>query len=122
MEILKDASATAIYGARGANGVVIISTRRGAAGKTVVSFDTYVGSNKSLGNIKVFDGPGFAEYKRESRRAIGQYPLGKGTEADDAKIFEPIEMESIKLGRSTDYVNGMLQDGMIQSHQLGISG
>ena len=122
MEILKDASATAIYGARGANGVVIISTRRGTSGKTIVSFDTYVGVNQSMGNIKVFDGPGFAEYKRESRRAIGQYPLGKGTEADDAKIFEPIEMESIKLGRSTDYVNGMLQDGMIQSHQLGVSG
>jgi TonB-dependent starch-binding outer membrane protein SusC len=43
IEILKDASATAIYGARGANGVVLITTKRGKSGKTVVTYDTYIG-------------------------------------------------------------------------------
>jgi len=122
MEVLKDASATAIYGARGANGVVIITTKMGKAGKTVVSVDSYYGVNEQLGTIQVMNGPEFAEYKRESRRAIGQYPLGAGTEADDAKIFEPRELESIKTGRSTDYVNGLLRPGAIQSHQIGVSG
>ena len=122
MEVLKDASATAIYGARGANGVVIVTTKRGTAGKTQVTFDTYVGSNSGLGVIPVMNGEQFAEFKRESRRAIGQYPLGPATPEADARIFEPVELESIRLGRSTDYVNGMLRTGMIQSHQIGVSG
>ena len=87
MEVLKDASSTAIYGSRGANGVVIITTKRGKSGKTEVSFDSYVGVNQQLGTIGVMNGLQFAEYKRESRRAIGQYPLGPGTTADDAKII-----------------------------------
>lgn len=122
MEVLKDASSTAIYGSRGANGVVIITTKRGKSGKTEVSFDSYVGVNQQLGTIGVMNGLQFAEYKRESRRAIGQYPLGPGTTADDAKIFEPREMQSLAIGRSTDYVGAMLQSGVIQSHQIGVSG
>jgi len=122
MEVLKDASATAIYGSRGANGVVIISTKRGKAGSTVVSVDSYYGFNQELGTIGVMNGAQFAEYKRESRRAVGQYPLGAATAADDAKIFEPRELESIATGRSTDYVAGMLRTGAIQSHQVSVSG
>lgn len=122
MEVLKDASATAIYGARGANGVVLISTKRGKAGATVVSVDSYYGVNQELGKIGVMNGEQFAEYKRESRRAVGQYPLGAGTPADDAKIFEPRELASIASGRSTDYVDGLLRPGAIQSHQVGVSG
>jgi len=122
MEVLKDASATAIYGSRGANGVVIISTKRGKAGATVVSVDSYYGVNQELGTIGVMNGSQFAEYKRESRRAVGQYPLGAATAADDAKIFEPRELTSIQNGRSTDYVGGMLRPGAIQSHQVAVSG
>jgi TonB-linked SusC/RagA family outer membrane protein len=122
MEVLKDASATAIYGSRGANGVVIITTKRGKAGKTSVSLDTWVGTNQELGKIGVMNGEQFAEYKRESRRAIGQYPLGAGTLADDEKIFEPVEMDAIRAGRSTDYVDAMLRNGAVQSHQIGVSG
>ncbi|WP_395768303.1 SusC/RagA family TonB-linked outer membrane protein [Aquirufa sp.] len=122
MEVLKDASATAIYGARGANGVVIITTKRGKAGATVVSVDSYYGLNQELGTIGVMNGAQFAEYKRESRRAVGQYPLGAATAADDAKIFEPRELTSIQNGRSTDYVAGMLRAGAIQSHQVAVSG
>ena len=122
MEVLKDASATAIYGSRGANGVVIISTKRGKVGATVVSVDSYYGFNQQLGTIGVMNGSQYAEYKRESRRAVGQYPLGAATPADDAKIFEPRELASMALGRSTDYVDGMLRTGAIQSHQVAVSG
>ncbi len=122
MEVLKDASSTAIYGSRGANGVVIITTKRGKAGKTQVSWDSYVGSNNRLNTVGVMNGQQFADYKRESRRAVGQYPLGAATADADIKIFEAVELESIKLGRSTDYVEAMLQSGAIQSHQLGVSG
>jgi TonB-linked SusC/RagA family outer membrane protein len=122
MEVLKDASATAIYGSRGSNGVVLITTKRGGAGKTVVSLDSYYGISSELGRIEVFDGPGFAEYKRESRRATGAYPEGPATEEADKRIFEPVELESIALGRSTDYIAGLMRQGNIQSHQLSVSG
>lgn len=122
MEVLKDASATAIYGSRGSNGVVLITTKRGGAGKTVVSLDSYYGISSELGRIEVFDGPAFAEYKRESRRATGAYPEGPATEEADKKLFEPVELESIALGRSTDYVAGLMRQGNIQSHQVGVSG
>lgn len=122
MEVLKDASATAIYGSRGSNGVVLITTKRGGSGKTVVSLDSYYGVANELGRIEVFDGPAFAEFKRESRRAVGNYPEGPATEEADKRIFEPVELESIALGRSTDYVAGLMRQGNIQSHQIGVSG
>ena len=122
MEVLKDASATAIYGSRGSNGVVLVTTKRGTKGKTTVSFDGYYGINKSLGRIDVFNGPEFAEYKRESRRTSGEYPAGPATPEADEALFEPVELESLELGRSTDYPSALTQNGSIQSYQVGVSG
>jgi TonB-linked SusC/RagA family outer membrane protein len=124
MEVLKDASSTAIYGARGANGVVLVTTNRGKVGKTTVSFNTYAGPNQSLGRIEVMNGTEFAEFKRESRRTTGNYPAGVGaaTPADEAKIFEAVELENIKNGGSTDYVDAMLRSGFVQSHQVSVAG
>ena len=122
MEVLKDASSTAIYGSRGANGVVLVTTKRGKPGKTQISIDSYIGSNDVLNRVGVMNGSQFADYKRESRRAVGQYPLGAATADADAKIFETVELESIKLGRSTDYVDAMLRSGAIQNYQIGVSG
>ena len=61
------------------------------------------------------DGAQFAEYKRESRRAVNAYTT-------DAALFEPVELESIQLGRSTDYPSALLRTGSIQSHQVSVSG
>jgi len=115
MEVLKDASATAIYGSRGANGVVIVTTKRGKPGQTVVSLDSYYGVSQPLSLIDVMDGPQFAEYKRESRRAINTYTT-------DAALFEPIELDGITNNRTTDYQSYLLRTGSIQSHQIGVSG
>jgi TonB-linked SusC/RagA family outer membrane protein len=123
MEVLKDASATAIYGSRGSNGVILVTTKRGKSGKTVVSINTWTGVNQELGRIGVFNGPDFAEYKRESRRATGNYPNGPATAAADAGLFtDPVEAEGIALGRTTDYIGGLLRTGNVQNHQVGISG
>jgi TonB-linked SusC/RagA family outer membrane protein len=127
MEVLKDASATAIYGSRGSNGVVIITTKRGKAGKTVVSVDSYYGFSNELGRIDVLDGAQFAEYKRESRRAAVDpkgnqlYPNGVSAEAD-GKLFEPVELDGIANNRTTDYQSYLLRQGNIQSHQIGVLG
>ncbi len=115
MEVLKDASATAIYGSRGSNGVVLITTKRGKPGKTVVSYDGYYGFTDRLGQIDVFNGAEFAEYKRESRRAVNAYTT-------DDKLFEPIELDGIQNNRTTDYQSYLMQQGQIQSHQVGVQG
>ncbi len=121
MEILKDASSTAIYGSRGANGVVIITTKKGAPGKTSINFDSYYGISKPINLYDVMNGEQFAEYKRESRRAIGQYNDANPAAADKL-LFEVIEQESLALGRSTDYQSYLTQTGGQQNYQLGISG
>ncbi|RYC71176.1 SusC/RagA family TonB-linked outer membrane protein [Spirosoma sordidisoli] len=115
MEVLKDASATAIYGSRGANGVVIVTTKRGKPGGTVVAYDGYYGTSTSLGTIDVMDGPQFAEYKRESRRAVNAYTT-------DAALFEPIELDGIAKNRTTDYQSYLLRQGSIQSHNVSVLG
>ena len=120
MDVLKDASATAIYGSRGANGVVLITTKRGTTdGKTKVSYDGYYGVTSSLGKIDMMNGAQFAEYKRESRRATGTYNDADPVAADN-KLFEPVELEGIASGRTTDYQDLMLRNGHQQNHQIGI--
>lgn len=121
MEVLKDASATAIYGSRGANGVIIVTTRRGKSGAPVVSYDAYYGVVTALGKADIFNGPEYAEYKRESRRNTGRY-LDTNKDSSDKRLFETVELQSIALGRTTDYQDLIIQNGNQQSHQLGLSG
>jgi len=116
MEVLKDASATAIYGARGSNGVVLITSKRGTTGKPTVFYDAYYGVSKPLDIINFMDGTQFANTKREAyRQADGTIP------ADDL-IFTTVELESIALGRSTDYINGLMQTGQRMNQQIGFAG
>ncbi|PSR54856.1 SusC/RagA family TonB-linked outer membrane protein [Adhaeribacter arboris] len=122
MEVLKDASSTAIYGSRGANGVVIITTKRGVPGKVNITYDGYFGVNKIINQYDVMNGPEFAEYKRESRRTVGRYPAGPADPAADKLIFDAVELAGIAQGRSTNYQDYITRTGTQQSHQLGISG
>src|SRR2546426_1069158 len=74
IEVLKDASATAIYGSRGASGVVLITTRQGKAGGTSVSYDTYFGVQQASRRMQMMNGPQFAPFKREASPAGGKDP------------------------------------------------
>jgi len=65
MEVLKDASTAAIYGSRAANGVVLIKTKRGKAGKTQINFNASRGSQEAVKRIDVVDGPTYIEYITE---------------------------------------------------------
>ena len=115
MEVLKDASSTAIYGSRGANGVVLITTKRGKGGKPTVWYNGSYGFSDVLKQIDMMNGEEFAEAKREAARANGKYTT-------DEALFEVNELESIKLGRSTDYVSGLLRKGYLMNQQLGFAG
>lgn len=121
MEILKDASATAIYGSRGANGVIIISTKRGKEGKPVVSYNTWFGATKIVRYADVFKGAEFVEFKREANRAINNYN-DTDPAASDAKIFEPGEILAIKEGRYTNWPSQIAKSGFSQNHELSVLG
>ncbi|WP_374761219.1 SusC/RagA family TonB-linked outer membrane protein [Flectobacillus roseus] len=135
MEVLKDATATAIYGARGANGVVLITTKRGAVkGKTTVTYDMYVGQSQVLNKLRLFNGTEFAEYVREAYRATGIYknaagaivPTGQSDPIADGKVAvlggDPNVVEGLAQGRSTDYQDLILKNGFQQNHSIGIQG
>ena len=121
IEVLKDASATAIYGARGANGVIIVTTQRGYEGQMSVSYNGYASMKTPYRQVDVFSGAEFAEYKRESRRTTGDYPEGVSAEADE-QLFEPVELESIQQGRSTNYQDLLIERGSEQSHHVSVAG
>src|SRR5207342_983045 len=67
IEILKDASSASIYGARAANGVVLITTKRGAAGKTSFNLNYYTGSQSPSKKIKFLDAAGFRSLVEDAR-------------------------------------------------------
>ncbi|MPR35244.1 TonB-dependent receptor [Salmonirosea aquatica] len=116
MEVLKDASAVAIYGSRGANGVILITTKKGKEGKAVISYDGYYGIKKAKKNLNLMNGEQFAQYSRVSR----------GIDANDASkdntFFSTLEIDNLKNGVETDWLDLILRDGQQQQHQISASG
>jgi TonB-linked SusC/RagA family outer membrane protein len=117
IEILKDASATAIYGSRGANGVVLITTRTGRPGQTQITYDTYAGMQRPINLVRMMDGPEFAAYKREATRAV---PTRQGW--TDEQIFLPEELAAIQSGQWTNWQREVMRTGFQQNHVLGLTG
>lgn len=73
IEVLKDASATAIYGSRGANGVILITTKKGRSGSMKVDYNGYFGLQTIQNTLHLMNGSEYADYVREAYRAAGQY-------------------------------------------------
>jgi TonB-linked SusC/RagA family outer membrane protein len=105
MEVLKDASATAIYGSRGANGVVLVTTNRGGNHPTTVSYAGHTGIRIAHGTPDMMSGEQFAAMKEESGRD-----------------FTPAELDAIQRGVSTDWVDLLLDEGIQHNHQLSVQG
>ncbi|GAB2788736.1 TonB-dependent receptor [Rhabdobacter roseus] len=116
MEVLKDASAVAIYGSRGANGVILITTKRGKAGKAVISYDGYYGLKKAQNDLTLMNGEEFARYVRVSRG------LSPTDASQDASFLSPVEVNNLNAGTSTNWLDLILRDGIQQSHQIAASG
>ncbi|MDW7691140.1 TonB-dependent receptor [Flammeovirgaceae bacterium SG7u.111] len=100
IEVLKDASATAIYGSRGANGVIMVTTKRGKSGKTRVDLNTSYSIQNEINRLDLLKPDDFVDYIRE---ASGN-PNFTG------------------LGANTDWQEEIFQQGYIQNYQMGISG
>ena len=131
IEVLKDASATAIYGSRGANGVVLVTSKRGVAGNTRTTYDTYVGAQTVNRQVAVFGPEGYANYKREAYRnsntSAGLYKCAGVVSQSicpegDAVTFYAQELDAMKNGLSTDWQDLITRQGAQVSHQLSVTG
>jgi len=128
VEVLKDAAATAIYGSRGANGVVLITTKRGAAGKTSVNYNGYYGITEAFSKFPMMNGAEFADLKREAYRLNSAGRISRdawnGTISPDEVVFggQPVELKSVQEGRSTDWQDLVFQQGMQTNHQVSVNG
>jgi len=97
-DILKDASAAAIYGSRGANGVILVTTKKGKSGKTSVDYNGFAGTEKFSNQIKV----------------LGADQWRKAAAASGGNAFD--------AGGNTDWQKAISQTAFTQSHTIGISG
>jgi TonB-dependent starch-binding outer membrane protein SusC len=116
IEILKDAAAQAIYGARASNGVILITTKRGKAGKLTINYSGYYGKQTAKRNFDVYSGPEFAQLKREADRAVNNNIM-----RSDALIFSADELAAIAEGRSIDWSGQVMKPAQIQNHDLSFS-
>ena len=98
IQVLKDASATAIFGSRGANGVVLITTKKGRIGDPVINFSTSAGYSSILKEYDILDGD-------EYRAALQQYNQTGGD-----------------YGDNVDAMDEILRNGLVQNHNVSISG
>jgi TonB-linked SusC/RagA family outer membrane protein len=99
VDVLKDASATAIYGARGANGVIIVTTKKGKAGKMSVDVHSYMSFDSPLRELDVLNGGEFADLRRIANRNVNASFSKYPTPASDLSIFpEQITRESVLMG------------------------
>lgn len=112
MDVLKDASSTAIYGARGANGVIIITTKKGVSGKPRVSYDAYVG-------IKT---PAHVPRLRTSEEFYKLTYTDRILEGVTGNTFTAAELDNIKNGTTTDWVALVTKPGIQTSQNISVSG
>lgn len=149
IDVLKDASATAIYGSRGANGVIIITTKRGKSGKVQVDYNGYYGWQTIQNKLELMNGAEYADYVRESYRAAGQYDSKVPNKELDFKIdafggnsnnsaglpIDAYTWESIAMAYDANgnydpskvrsgalWWKDVEQTGMVTDHQLSIRG
>jgi TonB-linked SusC/RagA family outer membrane protein len=130
VEVLKDAASQAVYGSRGSNGVILITTKRGDPKKTTVSFSTSYGVSEPFKLIPMMNGAEFAQLKREANRLDAAGKSGRSAWGDtgstipaDAAVFnDAVELNSVNNGLSTDWQDLIYQNGSQLNNQLSISG
>lgn len=133
MDILKDASSTAIYGTKGANGVIIITTKRGQAGKTRVNFSAYLAMKSPTSAVKSMYGK--REVQRWVDRANYQADLESGNWGSSNKTLDEVfgattiagndnykVVDLINAGDYTDWYDTILENTTSQNYEASVSG
>jgi len=111
ISVLKDAASTSLYGSRAANGVVLITTRRGKAGQTNISFNTFAGIQQvpERGRVKMLDAQQFAQFKKEFFEDQGR--------AVPAEFANPADWAN----KNNDWYGAILRTAPVQSYNLSIN-
>lgn len=124
VEILKDAAAQAIYGARAANGVVMVMTKRGLSGKTEISFDSSVSIQTLWRNFDFYDPEEWAELRRQAVATDMGYNTPEQIESiPQSVVFQDAEMmKNYQNGVWTDWEDLMIKPAVTQNYSLGFRG
>ena len=118
LEVLKDASSIALYGSRGANGVILITTKKGREGKTTVAYNGYFGVQTLRRKLKLANASEFAELQNEAvandnASGVNATPL--------RQPWTAAQVDSLK-GKGTDWQKLVYRPANMQNHDLSISG
>ncbi|MGE6219843.1 SusC/RagA family TonB-linked outer membrane protein [Nubsella zeaxanthinifaciens] len=113
ISVLKDASATAIYGTRGANGVIILETKKGKIGKPQVSYNGFVGLHQATKKMDLMNPYEFVKYQLER----------DFTEMSDTYLTRPnLTLEDYKNADPIDWQDNLFTNGWVQNHSLSLRG
>ena len=129
IEVLKDASSTAIYGSRAGNGVIIITTKRGKSGAAQVHYSGTASLQTMAREYEMLDATSFMKLTNASLREQWMYEnnigiFGGGSEADAASPFVPkyTDAEIANPVRNTDWLGAVLRTGFQTTHNVSING
>lgn len=119
MSVLKDASSAAIYGSRGANGVILIQTKKGRSGKATVSYKGQVGMAQPERRLDVMNGEEYIKYLQDYKHLKEGTPYAELT---PDKILGADEYTNYQAGREIDWQDVMFRNALVTNHQVSISG
>lgn len=149
IDVLKDASSAAVFGAKAASGVILITTKKGQEGKPKINVNSNFGVGSVSRNQPVYDGAGFVAWRSDVMKNINSsYKLGQfdnpnnlpsgvtldqwlaydGSKGDPTTIWlqrlgmQPLEIENYKAGKSTNWYDMIFQSGTRQDHTVSVSG
>lgn len=116
LEILKDASATAIYGSRGAGGVILVTTKRGKPGEVRFNYDAYYGVSSVMEKLRVFNAQEYAQFKLDAAAGHSTSP------GSQPWPLSPAEEAALAAGVSTDWQDLIYQTAPMTNHNLSLNG
>ncbi|UII19901.1 SusC/RagA family TonB-linked outer membrane protein [Fulvivirga ligni] len=111
MQVLKDASTAAVYGAKGSNGVIIVTTKKGKSGKVQVSMNAYAGSQWSNKRFDLLNSQQYLTYAKEAFQSPPRVAA-----SDTIPAFAQL------LQNNTDWQDQIFQSGLVQNYSVGVSG
>ena len=148
IDVLKDASSAAVFGAKAASGVILISTKKGTRAKPLITLNTNIGYGELAKNQPLYDGPGFIKWRTDvlnsinvthkpyqfdnpgtlpSNITVDQWKAYDNSQGDPVDIWLTrlkllsVERDNYKAGKTTDWYDMMFHKGFRQDHTLSIA-
>lgn len=122
IEVLKDASSSAIYGARGANGVILVTSKRGEKGKLSVSYSGFLTVDNPVNFPHLMNGEEFYKYKEEALRLANTTTPTPDNPTPWMGAFTQTELSMHEAGQETDWLREVTRTGVKQQHDLSLRG